>query len=107
MEYTGGTECDLTGRLRSTTVHFICGDAGTDQFVSVKEDRSCHYKVVIATPRLCRHHAFRKQLPSARAIRCTPASSASASGGHAEQQASKKLQQPVPGVSSSASKKGR
>lgn len=71
MEYPGGTECDLTGRQRSTTVHFVCGE-GTDQFISVKEDRSCHYKVVIATPRLCKHPAFRKQLPSARTVRCTP-----------------------------------
>ncbi len=72
MEYTGGTECDLTGRQRSSTVVFVCGDAGTDQFVSVKEDRSCHYRVVIATPRLCRHPAFRKQLPSTRTVRCLP-----------------------------------
>lgn len=72
MEYPGGTECDLTGQRRSTTVHFICGDAGIDQFVSVKEDRSCHYRVVIATPRLCKHPAFRTQLPSARTVRCAP-----------------------------------
>jgi protein OS-9 len=80
MEYTGGTECDLTGRQRSTTVQFVCGDQGIDQFISVKEDRSCHYRVVIATPRLCRHPAFAKQLPSARPVRCTPVGKTSSSG---------------------------
>lgn len=72
MEYPGGTECDLTRQQRSTTVHFVCGEGGTDQLVSVKEDRSCHYKVVVATPRLCQHPAFRTELPSARTVRCTP-----------------------------------
>lgn len=69
MEYTMGTRCDLTNELRSTTVHFICGEAA-DQFVSIKEDRSCHYKAIIATPRLCRHPSFSKEIPSARKIRC-------------------------------------
>ena len=69
LEYTNGTQCDLTGELRATTVQFVCGEAA-DQFVSIKEDRSCHYKVVISTPRLCRHPAFSKQLPISKRIRC-------------------------------------
>lgn len=71
LEYTQGTSCDLTGQLRATTVQFICGEAA-DQFVSIKEDRSCHYKAVISTPRLCRHPAFAKELPSSQKITCEP-----------------------------------
>ena len=71
LEYTGGTECDLTGEHRATTVQFICGE-GADQFLSIKEDRSCHYKAIISTPRLCRHPSFRKQIPTFHKIKCEP-----------------------------------
>lgn len=105
MEYSGGTECDLTGRLRATSVHFVCGEGGVDQFLSVKEDRSCHYRVVIATPRLCRHPAFRKQLPSARTIRCTASAPAlgergAGGGGGGAPSKQQQQQQQVSGVSS-------
>lgn len=103
MEYTGGTECDLTGQRRATTVHFVCGEGG-DQFVSVKEDRSCHYRVVISTFRLCRHPAFRKQLPSARTIRCTPTTTAKVGGKVRVSTGKQQQQQHVPGV---PSQKGR
>jgi len=41
-----------------------------DTFMSIKEDRSCHYKVVISTPRLCKHAGFTKQLPNAVEMLC-------------------------------------
>lgn len=71
LEYTDGTECDLTGEKRATTVQFVCGEGPTDSFVSIKEDRSCHYKAVVSSPRLCRHPSFRKERPSAHTVRCT------------------------------------
>jgi len=69
-EYGGGTECDLTGEKRATTVQFVCGEGPLDVFVSIKEDRSCHYKAVVSTPRLCRHPSFRKERPATHVVRC-------------------------------------
>lgn len=70
MDYTGGTVCDLTGEVRATTVQFICGEGPVDVFVSIKEDRSCHYKAVISTPKLCRHPSFRKEKPPTHVVHC-------------------------------------
>lgn len=69
-EYPGGTECDLTGDKRATTVEFVCGEGPLDVFESIKEDRSCHYKAVISTPRLCRHPSFRKERPATHVVQC-------------------------------------
>lgn len=49
-----GTLCELTGLDRTTEVQFYCStETKTDVIVGVKELRSCHYQVAIATPRLC------------------------------------------------------
>eukprot|EP00624_Nannochloropsis_granulata_P005569 evm.model.NODE_3972_length_9029_cov_40.805073.1 len=69
-EYPGGTDCDLTGEKRATTVEFVCGQGPLDVFESIKEDRSCHYKAVISTPRLCRHPSFRKDRPATHVVQC-------------------------------------
>jgi hypothetical protein len=78
LEYVNGTQCDLTGETRSTTVHFICGES--DQFVSIKEVRSCHYKVIVSTPRVCRHPAFSKEIPNTVKIKCRSPQEAPAKG---------------------------
>jgi hypothetical protein len=70
LEYKGGTTCDLTGEKRATTVQFVCGEGPTDAFVSIKEDRSCHYKAMIATPKLCKHPLFKKEVPTTHLIKC-------------------------------------
>eukprot|EP00904_Undaria_pinnatifida_P009392 jgi/Undpi1/5583/HiC_scaffold_2.g00859.m1 len=52
LEFTGGSECDLTGVLRSTTVHLKC--ANMQGIREVVEDRTCHYRIVASSPLLCR-----------------------------------------------------
>lgn len=52
IQFTGGTECDLTGVLRSTTVHLKCGSV--QEVREVTEDRTCHYRVLAISPLLCR-----------------------------------------------------
>lgn len=52
VQFTGGTECDLTGVLRSTTVHLKCG--GAQEVRDVLEDRTCHYRILAFSPLLCR-----------------------------------------------------
>lgn len=56
-QFTGGTECDLTGVLRSTTVHLKCGSL--QQVREVIEDRTCHYRILAISPLLCRYRGLR------------------------------------------------
>lgn len=49
-----GTMCQLAGSERTIDVQFYCSpESKTDKIAWVKELRSCHYQVVIYTPRLC------------------------------------------------------
>lgn len=52
QQFAGGTECDLTGVLRSSTVFLKCG--AVDAVKEVVEDATCHYRVVAESPLLCR-----------------------------------------------------
>lgn len=46
--------CQLAGSERTIDVQFYCSpESKTDKIAWVKELRSCHYQVVIYTPRLC------------------------------------------------------
>ncbi|KAJ8600584.1 hypothetical protein CTAYLR_008173 [Chrysophaeum taylorii] len=67
LEYGNGTDCDLRGAKRATTIKLFCGDANV--FSSVVEDRTCHYVFTIFTPALCKHAAFSVK-PNARSLRC-------------------------------------
>eukprot|EP01103_Thecamoeba_quadrilineata_P012329 TRINITY_DN3151_c0_g1_i2.p1 TRINITY_DN3151_c0_g1~~TRINITY_DN3151_c0_g1_i2.p1 ORF type:complete len:327 (-),score=50.27 TRINITY_DN3151_c0_g1_i2:48-995(-) len=55
--FTDGTACDLTGKKRSTSVRYVCGDGDVTYLSGVDEPSTCHYLVTISTPLLC-------QLPS-------------------------------------------
>lgn len=51
LEFVDGTPCDIDGKKRSTTVKILCGSSLS--FVSISEDETCHYKLVIESPSLC------------------------------------------------------
>ena len=71
LEFSGGTPCPLTNSQRGTTVNILCGHS--DAIVSIVEDFTCHYKVTITTPTLCKHPAFVQQTPATRSVTCAPA----------------------------------
>ena len=68
LEYVGGTPCDLTNTPRSTTVQFKCGP--NDAILSIVEDHTCHYRVVVTTSYLCKHPAFVHRRPATRPVVC-------------------------------------
>uniref|UniRef100_A0A7S2DT72 MRH domain-containing protein n=1 Tax=Octactis speculum TaxID=3111310 RepID=A0A7S2DT72_9STRA len=68
FEYTDGTTCELTQAPRGSSIQMICG-AG-DAILSVVEDYTCHYKVIISTTALCKHEAFVKKTPSTKSVSC-------------------------------------
>ncbi|CAM9328576.1 unnamed protein product [Ectocarpus sp. 4 AP-2014] len=68
LEFTGGTECDLTGVLRSTTVHLKCGSV--QEVREVTEDHTCHYRVLAISPLLCSHPALRPKKAVVRTVDC-------------------------------------
>ncbi|KAI8080279.1 uncharacterized protein B0P05DRAFT_540700, partial [Gilbertella persicaria] len=64
-----GSECDLTERPRTIEVQYHCDVQGQDHVSSFVELSTCHYQIVISTPRLCeemslsrRHHTEPHQI---------------------------------------------
>ncbi|KAI7876309.1 uncharacterized protein EV154DRAFT_451555 [Mucor mucedo] len=64
QEWTNGSNCDLTGEPRQVEVQFHCDKHGQDFVSSFVEVSTCHYQIVVSTPRLCeemnlshKHHA--------------------------------------------------
>ncbi|KAI0318645.1 hypothetical protein OF83DRAFT_1231961 [Amylostereum chailletii] len=57
-----GTVCDKTGRRREIEVQFHCSMTTTDSILFVKETRTCHYVLVVNTPRLCGEPGFKSRL---------------------------------------------
>ena len=74
--YKNGTECDLTGQMRSAEVRFECdpSDAGHDAIVSIEEPQSCEYVLTVATIRVCDVEQL-KPTPTEKPkeIKCSPA----------------------------------
>lgn len=59
QKYSDGHDCGITGAKRSTDVYFICkGQDSLNELISVKEDRTCHYNIIVNTPLLCSHPLF-------------------------------------------------
>merc|ERR1711871_532624 len=72
QDYSGGEKCGITGQTRSTRVYFICKPGSkTTSLISVKEDRTCHYVVVVNTPLLCEHSLFQITTDSAKELVCS------------------------------------
>ena len=71
QEYTNGHECGITGQKRSSDVYFICrGKKTVNYIVSVKEDRTCHYNIVINSPLLCEHELLKNKDDIKRQLVC-------------------------------------
>ncbi|KAI0281457.1 hypothetical protein BGY98DRAFT_913452 [Russula aff. rugulosa BPL654] len=67
-----GTKCDKTGKRREIEVQFHCSMTMTDSIMFVKETKTCHYILVINTPRLCGEPGFKSRIDQrdAALIRC-------------------------------------
>jgi len=67
-----GTTCDKTGREREIEIQFHCSMTMTDTILFIKETSTCHYVLVIQTPRLCGDPVFRSRLENREesTIRC-------------------------------------
>lgn len=57
--YDGGSACDVQDIERTTEVRYVCSEGQDSVITSVREVHSCSYQIVIATPLICRHSAFR------------------------------------------------
>ncbi|ETW85776.1 hypothetical protein HETIRDRAFT_309786, partial [Heterobasidion irregulare TC 32-1] len=57
-----GTVCDKTGRHREIEVQFHCSMTTTDSILFVKETKTCHYVLVVNTPRLCGEPGFKSRI---------------------------------------------
>jgi hypothetical protein len=68
--YGGGTVCDLTGQPRRTEVRYVCEPNKPEHVADVRETATCQYQALVATPRLCKHPAFRPREGSALPILC-------------------------------------
>jgi len=65
--YTGGDRCEVDDgnhigeegmRERFAEVRYTCGPGKQSVLIEVREPKSCSYVITVATPRLCKHHAF-------------------------------------------------
>ncbi|GBC14356.2 phytochelatin synthase-domain-containing protein [Rhizophagus irregularis DAOM 181602=DAOM 197198] len=58
QRWSDGTKCDLTGKPRRVEIQFHCSQQQNDMIAVVTEKFTCHYLVVINTPKLCNDPAF-------------------------------------------------
>ncbi|CAG8526345.1 3779_t:CDS:2, partial [Ambispora leptoticha] len=74
LRWSDGTTCDLTGKPRRVEIQFHCShQTREDHIALIKETNTCHYLVVIHTPRLCRDPAFQSKSSSKiNPIECNP-----------------------------------
>lgn len=69
--YIDGTNCDLTGKPRTSTVHYKCNRDIKDTRVELfQELETCVYLFVIATNTLCEHEDFKPPPLSTKEIIC-------------------------------------
>jgi hypothetical protein len=71
VEFKNGTLCDESNSRREITIEMKCGVA--DAFQSVQEDRTCHYTLLFATPRLCSHPDFKQKAKARQKVKVVPA----------------------------------
>ena len=82
LEYTGGDVCDHSdvtdaaivaggstqkGISRSSSVRYQCGD---NYDISVSEDSTCHYIVIVELPDLCSHPLFKQPVSKKQVFKC-------------------------------------
>ena len=61
VKYIQGTVCDITNKPRVTTVHYVCMTDAKNQIFSFEEVSSCEYEIVVLTPKLCTHPAYKPE----------------------------------------------
>ncbi|CAG0881650.1 unnamed protein product [Cyprideis torosa] len=59
VNMTDGTRCDINGMPRRTLIQYVCYKQGKHEVYSLEETSSCEYEVVILSPLLCSHPAYR------------------------------------------------
>jgi len=57
---------------RGTTVELFCGASGTNEFIDIVEDSTCHYNVKISLARLCEHPEFAPVKPTIKTLEFHP-----------------------------------
>ncbi|XP_026315422.1 endoplasmic reticulum lectin 1 isoform X3 [Hyposmocoma kahamanoa] len=67
-----GTICDLSGKPRVTRVQYVCYSPGKHEVYSFKETSTCEYEIIILSPLLCEHPAFKPNDVRENAIDCLP-----------------------------------
>jgi hypothetical protein len=88
MEYVNGDVCDesdVTERAivaggsglgnkihRASSVRYFCG---SNFFVTVSEDSTCHYIIEVMVPDLCNHPFFKAPVSARQVIKCLPVTS--------------------------------
>ena len=73
QRWTGGSECDRTGKPRSIEVQFHCDMNSNDRISIFQEVTTCQYQMIITTPRLCQEMMLASQTQSdANKIQCNP-----------------------------------
>lgn len=80
LEYENGTECQVQEHelgedqkpppRRATTITLMCGVA--DVILSVVEDRTCHYQVLVSMKDLCVHPILNPPEPAIGVVKCSP-----------------------------------
>lgn len=70
VELSTGTECDLNGKKRATTVEFLCSES--NRLISVVEDHTCHYRMRVSLSALCDHEKFIKPEHRTTQVSCEP-----------------------------------
>ncbi|KAK3872509.1 hypothetical protein Pcinc_022406 [Petrolisthes cinctipes] len=72
FNYTGGTVCDLTKQPRASHVLFVCYEQGRHDIYSIKETSTCEYEIVVLSPLICDHPAFRPRDQPQTSLHCIP-----------------------------------
>lgn len=72
VRYIQGTVCDITKKPRVTTVQYVCVEGSKNQIYSFEEVSSCEYEIVVLTPRLCSHPAFKMEEKKELDVACYP-----------------------------------
>lgn len=72
VNYTDGTVCDLTGRPRISHILFVCFEDGRHDIYSIKETYTCEYEIIILSPYLCQHPAYRPRDVPQTDLHCIP-----------------------------------
>ncbi|KAI8093180.1 uncharacterized protein BX664DRAFT_357650 [Halteromyces radiatus] len=68
-----GTPCDITNQPRSIEIQFQCALGTKDEIEFFEEVSTCHYLMIISTPRLCDDVMLgAKKETKAHAIQCNP-----------------------------------